>query len=77
MKTVAMRKAAKAKANGNGNGKRKKPRKPSLGPTPKKPNIKDYRSISKDSKGVLSKKTDWNAYRRAEMEYKRSQRGKN
>jgi len=70
MKTVAMRKAAKAKANGNGNGKRKKPRKPSLGPTPKKPNIKDYRSISKDSKGNLTKNTDWKAYQSAQTNYR-------
>ena len=68
MKTVAMRKAAKAKANGNGKGK--KPRKISRVSTPKKPNIKDFTSISKDSKGNLTKNTDWKAYDSAMTNYR-------
>jgi len=79
MKTVAMRKAAKAKANGNGNGKRKKSRNTLLrptGPTPKKPNIKDYKSISEDSKGHLTKNTDWKAYESAMTNYRVRTRNK-
>tara|TARA_R100001440_G_scaffold46725_2_gene66414 strand:- start:487 stop:708 length:222 start_codon:yes stop_codon:yes gene_type:complete len=68
MKTVAMRKAAKAKANGN--GKEKKPRKTSRVSTPNKPNIKDFTSISKDSKGNLTKNTNWKAYERAQTNYR-------
>jgi len=48
----------------------KKPRKPSLDPAPKKPNIKDYRSISTDPKGLKTKNTDWKAYQSAQTNYR-------
>ena len=79
MKTSALRKAAKRRANGNGEKKKsvskfttRQKAQWKSGPAPTKPNLKDFRTRKPGEPFV----TDWKAYQRAEMEYKRSQRGK-